>query len=195
LEEPFSALTSLRVFQSAATFISMAVQLYVALVGKKPSETSAFLSTQIICDLQYNNWTVHHVFFLFLFAVGGLTSPVRGPYFEPLYVVNKPSDSLQLIISSTDFEDEEEHLESADKVITAGLRTQKLDDETEVKAGSNESKRGLSSSPQTLISEPNLKRCNKITTVPELELRKLERGEVSVFCLSLCVRCAHGPCS
>ncbi|KAM4531109.1 mitogen-activated protein kinase kinase kinase 14 isoform 1-T1 [Odontesthes bonariensis] len=107
--------------------------------------------------------------------VGGLTSPVRGPYTEPLYVVTKPSDSLQLMISSTDFEDEEEPLESADKGITAGLGTKKLDDETEFKAASNESKRGLSSSPQMLISEPNLKRCNKITTVPELELRKLER--------------------
>ncbi|XP_030262781.1 mitogen-activated protein kinase kinase kinase 14 [Sparus aurata] len=104
--------------------------------------------------------------------VGGLTSLVKGPYTEPLYFADKPPDS-PLINSSTDCEDEEEHQESVEKVITAGRKTKKLGDDDEEKEA--ESKRGSLFCPQTLISEPNHKRGNKITTVPELELRKLER--------------------
>ncbi|KAM9346695.1 mitogen-activated protein kinase kinase kinase 14 isoform 1-T2 [Symphorus nematophorus] len=106
--------------------------------------------------------------------VGGLTSPVKGPYTEPLYFADKPPDSLHLINSSTDFEDEEELQESVDKVITAGRKTKELggDDDEEEEA---ESKRGLPSCPQMLISEPSHKRGNKTTTVPDLELSKLER--------------------
>ncbi|KAE8283390.1 Mitogen-activated protein kinase kinase kinase 14 [Larimichthys crocea] len=105
--------------------------------------------------------------------VGGLTSPVKGPYTEPLYFAEKPPDSLQLISSSVDYEDEEEHQESVDKVITAGRKTRDLGDDDEEKEA--ESKRGSPFCPQTLISELSHKRGNKITTVPELELRKLER--------------------
>ncbi|XP_070779180.1 mitogen-activated protein kinase kinase kinase 14 isoform X2 [Enoplosus armatus] len=108
--------------------------------------------------------------------VGGLTSPVKGPYKEPLHIANKPPESLQLINSSVVCEDEEEHPESVEKVITAGRRMEELDDDNEEKeAESNEPKRSSPSCPQMLISEPNHKRGNKITTVPELELRKLER--------------------
>lgn len=69
-------------------------------------------------------------------------------------------------------------MESAE-VITAGLKTQKRP-----------------SGPQTLISEPNQKWSNKISTVPELELRKLERGDVSdedllMLAGSMCMNCAH----
>uniref|UniRef100_A0A8C9YLD2 Mitogen-activated protein kinase kinase kinase 14a n=1 Tax=Sander lucioperca TaxID=283035 RepID=A0A8C9YLD2_SANLU len=111
--------------------------------------------------------------------VGGLTSPVKGPYTEPLYITNKPPDSLQLINSSFNYENEDDHQESV-KVITTGRRTEKLDDDDDdgdedKRAGCNESKRDSLFCPQTLISEPNHKRGNKITTVPELELRKLER--------------------
>lgn len=120
--------------------------------------------------------------FLFLTIVGGLSSPVKGPYAEPLPVVTKLSDSSQLTNSSVDFDDKEHHLESAEKVITAGLKRQKLP-----------------SGPQTLISEPSHKWSDKISTVPELELRKLERGDVSVddFLVvvvgsMLCVNSAHG---
>ncbi|XP_008302499.1 mitogen-activated protein kinase kinase kinase 14 [Stegastes partitus] len=103
--------------------------------------------------------------------VGGLSSPVKGPYTDPLYISNKPPDSLQLINSSIDFEDDQRQ-ESVEKVITAGRRTQKLDDDKqEVVANSNESKQGSPLGPQMLISEPNHKRGNKITT----ELHKLER--------------------
>lgn len=87
---------------------------------------------------------------------------MKGPYTEPLHVVTKLPDSSQLS-NSSDFDDQEDHVESAEKVITAGLKTQKLP-----------------SGPQTLISEPSQKWSNKISTVPELELRKLERGDVSV---------------
>ncbi|XP_071327073.1 mitogen-activated protein kinase kinase kinase 14 isoform X2 [Trachinotus anak] len=103
--------------------------------------------------------------------VGGLTSPVKGPYTEPLYIANKPPDFLQHINSSVDFDDVEEHRESVEKVITAGRRTEELHDEVE----EEEKEQGLPLCPQTLISEPNHKRSNKITTVSELELRKLER--------------------
>ncbi|XP_051243152.1 mitogen-activated protein kinase kinase kinase 14 [Dicentrarchus labrax] len=104
--------------------------------------------------------------------VGGLTSPVKGPYTEPLYFADKPPDSLQLIDSSFDYE---EHQESVEEVITTGRKTKELGDANEEEADSGESKRGSPFCPQTLISEPNHKRGNKITTVPELELRKLEQ--------------------
>lgn len=105
--------------------------------------------------------------------VGGLTNPVKGPYLEPLLNTNKPSDSMQLISSSADFEDEEMHQESMEKLITTGRRTKKLTDEEEADADSKKSKRGSPHEPQMLISELSHKRDNKITTVPELELRKL----------------------
>uniref|UniRef100_A0A3P8TK15 Protein kinase domain-containing protein n=1 Tax=Amphiprion percula TaxID=161767 RepID=A0A3P8TK15_AMPPE len=109
--------------------------------------------------------------------VGGLTSPVKGPYTEPLYISTKPPDSLQHINSSVDFEDEERQ-DSLEQAIIAGGRTKNLDDDEEtevVAADCNESKRGSPFCPQMLISEPNYKRGNNMTTVPELELRKLER--------------------
>lgn len=134
-------------------------------------------------------------------AVGGLTSPVKGPYTEPLYIANEPPDSLQPINSSVDYEDEVEHEESVERAITAGRRAKELDDEEEEKeADSNESKRGSQCYPQMLIYEPNHKRSNKETTVPELELRKLARGEVSftplllvssLGCVCVCVNPAH----
>ncbi|XP_076609789.1 mitogen-activated protein kinase kinase kinase 14 [Chaetodon auriga] len=102
--------------------------------------------------------------------VGGLTSPVRGPYTEPLYCADKPPDSLQLVNSCIDYE--EEHQESVEKVITAGRKTKYPGDDEEER---EDSRRGSPFCPQMLISEPNHKRGNKITTVPELELRKLER--------------------
>ncbi|XP_035470607.1 mitogen-activated protein kinase kinase kinase 14 isoform X2 [Scophthalmus maximus] len=106
--------------------------------------------------------------------VGGLTSPARGPHTEPLYVVNKSPDSLQLINSSIDYDDEEkERQESVEDLITAERKTKGLDEEEEEEEG--DSKRCLQFCPQTLIHEPNHKRGNKITTVSELELRKLER--------------------
>ncbi|XP_026181623.1 mitogen-activated protein kinase kinase kinase 14 isoform X2 [Mastacembelus armatus] len=108
--------------------------------------------------------------------VGGLTSPVKGPYTEPLYVANKPPDSLQLINSSIDCEDEKEHDKFVEKGITPGRRTKKLQNSDKYKeAESNELKRSSLFGPQTLNSETNHKRGNSITTVPELELRKLER--------------------
>lgn len=105
---------------------------------------------------------------------------MAGPYTEPLYIADKPPDSLQLINSSVDCEDEEEHQESVEEVITAGRKAKELDDDYEEKeADSNESKRGSPFCPPTLISEPNHK-SGKIT---DFELRKLERGEVSLSLL------------
>ncbi|KAK2833205.1 hypothetical protein Q5P01_017094 [Channa striata] len=103
--------------------------------------------------------------------VGGLISPAKGPYTEPFCIANKPPDSPQLITNSFDYEVEEEHQESFKK---QGRRTKKLhNDETEVE--SNEPKPGSLFCPQMLSSEPNHKRPNNITTMSELELRKLER--------------------
>lgn len=101
---------------------------------------------------------------------------MKGPYLEPLLNTNKPGDSMQFITSSADFEDEEMHQESVEKLITTGRRTKKLTDEEE--ADAEKSKRGSPHEPQMLISELSHRRDNKITTVPELELRKLVGGEV-----------------
>lgn len=110
--------------------------------------------------------------------VGGLTSPVWGPYRKPLHFADKPPD-LQFFSSldSTDEDEDEDedaevhvevHQESVENEITIEKKTKALDDD-------DESKRGWPFSPQMLISEPNHKRANKVTTMSELELRKLER--------------------
>lgn len=115
-------------------------------------------------------------------AVGGLTSPVKGPYTEPLYFADKPPDSLLPKHSSCSNEDEQEHKESVTKVITADRKTKKLSDDNEEK--NTESKRDASFFPQTLFSEPYHK--NKVTTVSELELLKLEQGGGFAHCSPHC---------
>ncbi|XP_041634331.1 mitogen-activated protein kinase kinase kinase 14 [Cheilinus undulatus] len=108
--------------------------------------------------------------------VGGLISPVKGPYMEPLYIANKPADCMQLLHSIVGSEDEEEQKQSDRKVITVERNSQEQDnDEEERETDSNESKQALSLSPLMLISEPHHNRGNKVTNIPELELRKLER--------------------
>eukprot|EP00064_Thunnus_orientalis_P002718 superscaffoldBa00000209_g2725 len=104
--------------------------------------------------------------------VGGLTSPVKGPYTEPLYTSNKPPDSLRLINSSVSYEDEE-HQESVEKVITAWSVKESDDDNEEEEADSDKLERGKPLCLQRLVPEPN----HKITTVSELDLdwSKLER--------------------
>uniref|UniRef100_A0A8C7XBA6 Mitogen-activated protein kinase kinase kinase 14a n=1 Tax=Oryzias sinensis TaxID=183150 RepID=A0A8C7XBA6_9TELE len=98
--------------------------------------------------------------------VGGLTSVVEGPYTTPLHVQDKLLDSQQLLHSSADFEADETQL-SVNKVISMGLRTKKPEDV--------ESNKSFSNAPQMLIHEPNYKNYHEEITVPELELRKLER--------------------
>lgn len=135
---------------------------------------------------------------VFFTSVGGLTSSVQGPYTEPLYVPNKPPDDLHPTYSSGEFEDEEEHKKSADKIIT-DLRTKNKAPEKDLETSLNEPKRESWNAPQMLVPELNFKRNNKITTVPELELRKLERGEflssdmVVVMCLTPCLISAPAP--
>lgn len=104
---------------------------------------------------------------VYLIAVGGLTSPVKGPYTEPLYITNKPPDFLPLSGSS-----------DIEEVITAEIRTKLLDTEAEEEDYSNDSKR--CSPCSLLITEPN----HKGVSVPELELIKLERGEFSLISCS-----------
>ncbi|XP_038134179.1 mitogen-activated protein kinase kinase kinase 14 [Cyprinodon tularosa] len=106
-------------------------------------------------------------------AVGGLTSAVRGPYTDPLYVPNKPPDNPQPIMSLSDFEDLQEHKMSVDREMT-GTKNKVVEKDMEISP--NEPKRESCNAPQMLIPEPNFKR-NKIPAVPEpeLELRKLER--------------------
>lgn len=110
-----------------------------------------------------------------MIAVGGLTSPVKGPYAEPLFF-DKPPNTLPFHNSSNDCEDEEEH-ESVAKMITAERKMNELNDDKGEKEA--DSKRGSAFCPQTLISEPNHRKNNKITT----EMRKLEQGEVSLSLL------------
>lgn len=104
-------------------------------------------------------------------AVGGLTSPLKGPYAEPLYFAEKPPDDPPLNHCGLDYD--EEQRSPAGPGITAATDSKKLGslcEETEAE----ELKPSSPCYPQT--SEPNHKRSNKTSTVPELELRKLERG-------------------
>lgn len=103
-----------------------------------------------------------------------------GPYTEPLYCVDKPPDSLQLVDSSVDYGDEEGRRESLEGVITARWKSSEPDDKV------TEANPDLSSSPLPLTCEPSRKRGSKITTVPELELRKLEQGEDLTHALLSC---------
>lgn len=121
--------------------------------------------------------------------MGGLTSPVKGPYTEPLYFADKPPDSLLPKHSSCGNEDEQEHKESVKKVITADRKTKKRSDDDEEK--NTESKRDASFFPQTLVSEPHHK--NKVTTVSELELLKLEQGGVliTVLLIVFSLKCSN----
>lgn len=112
------------------------------------------------------------VFFPLAYAivVGGLTSSLRGPYAEPLYVSEKPPDYPPLNQDGLNYDAEQRN--PTWPGITTAADSEKLGypcEETEA----GESKPRWLCSPQ--ICEPNHKRSNK-TTVPELELRKLERG-------------------
>ncbi|KAF7661665.1 hypothetical protein LDENG_00256400 [Lucifuga dentata] len=104
---------------------------------------------------------------------GGLTSPVKGPYTEPLYIVNKHPSSLQHIYSRLN--SDEEHDE---KVLPSEKIEEVDDDEEKKKKKADSEKESEQSSPlclQALISETSHKMLNVTTTVSELELRKLER--------------------
>ncbi|XP_071399875.1 mitogen-activated protein kinase kinase kinase 14 [Centroberyx affinis] len=108
--------------------------------------------------------------------VGGLTSPARGPYTEPLHIVDKPPDSLQHPTSRVDSDSDSEFEE---KVVISGkeeeLEDDDDDDDAENEADADTSEQGSPLRLQTLISEPNHQMGNVTTTVSELELRKLER--------------------
>lgn len=119
------------------------------------------------------------VFFACAIAVGGLTSPLRGPYAEPLYFSKKPPDNPPLNQDSPDCDAEQRN--PTWPGITAATDSENLSYPCE-ETGAEESKPRSLRSPQ--ISEPNHKRSSK-TTVPELELRKLERGSpFSHYCIS-----------
>lgn len=104
---------------------------------------------------------------LCLIAVGGLVSPVKGPYAEPLYFPDKPPDAVPLNTSFCEEEEEEEYKYSP--LTTA----KKLGKDNEGKA---ESKHCPMVHPIMLMSGPGHKK-NDLSGVPELELSKLERGE------------------
>ncbi|XP_028311651.1 mitogen-activated protein kinase kinase kinase 14 [Gouania willdenowi] len=102
--------------------------------------------------------------------VGGLSSPVKGPYTEPLSVTNKPPDPCALRSSSVELDDAE-NMDSHGTPIKSHKKCIKWENEAAVEA---ESKQCLPVSPITLIQEP-IKRGSKVSTGPELELCKLER--------------------
>lgn len=109
-------------------------------------------------------------FNLCLITVGGLVSPVKGPYAEPLYFPDKPPDTVPLNTSCCEEEEEEEHKYST---VTTAKKAKKLGEDNEGKA---ESKHCPMVHPIMLMSEPGHKK-NDLSGVPELELSKLERGE------------------
>lgn len=95
---------------------------------------------------------------------------MKGPYVQPLYVPDKPPDSVPL--NKSFCEDEKECKYST---VTTAKKTKKLGDVNEEKVGL---KHCPTVHPIMLMSEPDHKK-NNPSGVPELELRKLERGEVS----------------
>lgn len=98
---------------------------------------------------------------------------MKGPHTEPLFITDKLNDSLKLFpeVDGDNSEDETKQEESEPKVNRAEKNRKEQWDKDE------ESDADSSFSPQTLISEP--KREEKVSTVPELELRKLERGQTT----------------
>lgn len=121
--------------------------------------------------------------YLFMIAVGGLTSPVKAPHTAPLYF-DRPPDTEPFNNICGDYEDGGPQKESDGKVITADRKTKQLGDASEEKEA--ESKPEPLFCPQTLLLEPNHKK-NNITTVSEGEFRKLEQGEVLHGLLLFCV--------
>lgn len=99
---------------------------------------------------------------------------MNGPYAEPLYVPDKPPDSVPLNKSCCEDEGERKY-----PTVTKAKKTKKLGDDNEEKV---ESKHCPMIHPIMLMSEPDHKK-NNLSGVPELELRKLERGEVSHYVL------------
>uniref|UniRef100_A0A668AWM2 Mitogen-activated protein kinase kinase kinase 14a n=1 Tax=Myripristis murdjan TaxID=586833 RepID=A0A668AWM2_9TELE len=114
--------------------------------------------------------------------VGGLMSQVRGPYTEPLHIVDKPPDPQQHFTSRVDSEDED-HQEFEVKLMSPWKGRELHDDEEEDDDEDDDvedkeadpdktSNTGSPTCPQTLISEPNHKLGSNNTVS---ELRKLER--------------------
>lgn len=110
------------------------------------------------------------VFLACAVAVGGLSSSLRGPYAEPLYLSKKPPDCPPPDQDDLDYDAEQRSPTWPE--ITAAADSEKLGYPCEETEAEESEPRSLCS-PR--IPEPNHKRSSK-TTVPELELRKLERG-------------------
>lgn len=102
-----------------------------------------------------------------LHEVGGLTSSVKGPYIEPLYNVNKPPDTQD----HSSVQNSDEHQERHDKVWTRDKPKRGTDHDSTV----DKSDLGAPLRVQAPFIENIEKERDRITTVPELELRKLER--------------------
>ncbi|XP_053708789.1 mitogen-activated protein kinase kinase kinase 14 [Synchiropus splendidus] len=98
--------------------------------------------------------------------VGGVTSPVRGAYMPPLSINTKPPDSQQHTGSS--------ELNQGVQQLLRKLK--ELDVEDDPETDRKQSKKGTRGDLLDTVFEP----VPSVTTVPELELRKLERD----FCLS-----------
>lgn len=96
--------------------------------------------------------------------VGGLSSSVKGPYAEPLYIGYKPPDA-DALQNNRDTEEQQEH---HDKVWTR--------DNPKRGIGDDDSDKTDLGSP-LCVEAPDTENIQKEgkTTVPELELRKLER--------------------
>lgn len=100
--------------------------------------------------------------------VGGLTSSVKGPYIEPQYNVNKPPDTH----AHNSVQDSDEQQEREDKVWTRDKPKRGIGDDS---SSADKSDLGSPLCVQTPLIENFQKERNRITTMPELELRKLER--------------------
>jgi hypothetical protein len=127
--------------------------------------------------------------------VGGLSSPIRGSYKEPLQIDDSPGQSSQPWPPfSRDACSEENHkllLES----MNPGSRELNNDEEEGSEADTEETT-SPPDSPRSLLTQlhewQNPKMADVTSNVSELELRKLERGKdccniLHVCCLSVCV--------
>lgn len=128
--------------------------------------------------------------------VGGLSSPIRGSYKEPLQIDDSPSQSSQPLPPFSRDTCSEESPELWLESMNPGSRELNNDEEEEGSEADTEETTSSPDSPCSLLTQlhewQNPKMADVTSNVSELELRKLERGKgccniLCVCCLSVCV--------
>lgn len=102
--------------------------------------------------------------------VGGLSSSVKGPYVDPHYIDSQPPDTD--VHQHNSEQDNDEHLHHQDKVWTRDKPKRGIGDDDPT---ADKTDLGSPLCVKVPFIENIEKEGNNVTTVPELELRKLER--------------------